>query len=98
MPGSMTTGTTPALNKRKHEREKVEAGPDHEHGPRAPFDPGGAQAQRDLIAVAVKLAVGQMRVANAAAAVSPRRSDDGLRVRLFAQPSRPGARRCSTAR
>ena len=70
------------FEERKHQREKVEAGPDHQDGPAAALDPGRAQAQGDLVAVAVELAVSQMRVAHTAGSVSSRRSDDRPLVRL----------------
>ncbi len=70
------------FEQRKHQREKVETGPDHEHRPRSSFDSGGNQAQGDLIAVTVELTVGQMRVARATGAISSRRRDDRPRVRL----------------
>ena len=66
MPGSISTGTTPALNSAKVEREEIEARADHDRGPgprrRFPTPP----APGDPVAVLVELAIGQVAVADPA--------------------------------
>ena len=69
------------------QREEVEPGPDHHHGPRAAADPDRLEAMRDPIAVPIELPVSQVRVADAAAAVSPVRHDDGHACAARAWPS-----------
>ena len=64
------------------QREKIESGPHHHHGPGAAPDPHQLEPVREPSTVLVELAIGQVRVADAATPVSASRNDHGQRVRL----------------
>ena len=75
-------GHDAGLEQSKDEREKVEARPHHDHGSNSAADPDGLEPLRNSIAIKIELAIGQMRVANAADPISATGHDHGHRVRL----------------
>ena len=66
IPGSISTGTTPALNRAKTSEKKSSPGRTITTARVPRRDPDRLQAMSDPIAVLVELTVGQVRVAHAA--------------------------------
>ncbi len=82
MPGSITTGTIPALKSANTSEKKSRPGRTMSTAQCAALDPGGTQADGDSVAVAVEPAVRELGVARAAGVISARRRDDRSPVRL----------------
>ena len=71
MPGSIRTGTAPALKSAKVRAKNSRLGVHHQHGPHAAADADGVEPGGDAVALLVELAEGEVRVADAPARSRP---------------------------